>query len=82
MRVIAKYYQIDSLEHYHVIKPKTFKQDQEDEDGRGDEDDEDYENDEDRPGYESDAEVQEFPEEEGPDKEKAKSVLTKERMNN
>lgn len=64
-----------------MIKPKTFKQDQDDEDGRGDEDDEDYENDEDRPGYESEPEAIEI-EDEGQEKEKSKSVIAKEKQNN
>jgi len=70
--VIAKYFQVEKLEHFHVIKPKTFKT--EDDEERGDEDEEDYDNEEDRPGFESEPEAIELEEECG-DKEKSKSVI-------
>lgn len=54
MRVIAKYFQVEKLEHYHVIKPKNFKEREEEE---RDDEEEDYENEEDRPGYESEPEA-------------------------
>lgn len=61
MRVIAKYFQVDQLEHYGVIKPKAAKAaDSDDEDWNGqDDDEEDYENEEDWPGFESEPDLPE-----------------------
>lgn len=46
MRVIAKYFQVEQLEHYGVIKPKNLKTEIDEEDPK-DDDNEDYENEED-----------------------------------
>jgi hypothetical protein len=55
--VLAKYFQVDSIEHYNIFKPKNQPKVEEEEEGeKEDEEDEDYENDEDRKGFESEIE--------------------------
>ena len=73
--MIAKYFQVEELEHYGVIKPKNMKSDIDEEDPK-DDDNGYYENEEDRPGFESEPDLP-LEEEENLDdgKDKSRSAI-------
>lgn len=81
MRVIAKYIQVEQLEHYGVIKPKNLKTEIDEEDPK-DDDNEDYENEEDWPGFESEPDYPDEDIEQVEDgRDKSWSAINKEKFN-
>lgn len=79
--MIAKYFQVEEVEHYGVIKAKNLKQEIDEEDPK-DDDNDDYENEEDRPGFESEPDLPIEDEDQGEEcRDKSRSAINKEKNN-